>query len=220
MTDPALLAQIGTVLAILAALLIGAMVPGPSFLLVCKASLARSRTHGIVTATGMGVGATIFATLALAGVAHLLTEVRELYWVLKAFGGCYLLFIALRMWRDADRPLAGTGDIPFPRKGSGLTRTFSMAVLAQLSNPKTALIHASIFAAVLPSPVPLWELVAIPPLVFIMETAWYGLVAVAFSSQRPQQAYRRSKRWLDRVAGVVMGALGLRLLSGLLGSRP
>jgi len=53
---------------------------------------------------------------------------------------------------------------------------------------------------------------ALPPLIFVIEAGWYAVVALAFSSERPRAAYLRSKFWIDRLAGAVMGALGVRLV--------
>ena len=39
------------------------------------------------------------------------------------------------------------------------------------------------------------------------------VVALLFSSKRPRAIHLGSKNWIDRVAGAVMGALGVRLLS-------
>ena len=57
-----------------------------------------------------------------------------------------------------------------------------------------------------------WVVGALPPAVVLIETGWYTIVAAAFSCERPRAAYLRGKRWIDRAAGVVMGALGLRLV--------
>jgi threonine/homoserine/homoserine lactone efflux protein len=38
------------------------------------------------------------------------------------------------------------------------------------------------------------------------------VVALAFSCDRPRAAYLGSKRWIDRIAGTIIGALGLRLM--------
>lgn len=43
-------------IAILTALLLGAISPGPSFILVVRSSLGLSRRDGLATAIGMGVG--------------------------------------------------------------------------------------------------------------------------------------------------------------------
>ena len=55
-------------------------------------------------------------------------------------------------------------------------------------------------------------LLALPPLIFLQETAWYGLVAVAFSSSRPRAVYLGAKLWIDRVAAALIGVLGVRLV--------
>src|SRR3979409_1563921 len=54
------------VAAILAALLMGAMSPGPSFVLVARNAIGLSRTDGLATALGMGVGGVFFSGIALA----------------------------------------------------------------------------------------------------------------------------------------------------------
>ena len=69
------------------------------------------------------------------------------------------------------------------------------------------------FAALLPPSLPGWIYVALPLLIFTIETSWYAVVAVLFSAERPRAAYLRSKRWIDRLAGTVMGLLGLRLIA-------
>jgi hypothetical protein len=50
---------------------------------------------------------------------------------------------------------------------------------------------------------------------FAVETAWYALVAVAFSAERPRHGYLRSKLWIDRMAGAGRGCWGLKLMSEL-----
>jgi threonine/homoserine/homoserine lactone efflux protein len=55
------------VFAILVALLLGAMIPGPSFVLVARNSISLSRGDGLSTALGMGIGGIFFGGIALAG---------------------------------------------------------------------------------------------------------------------------------------------------------
>jgi threonine/homoserine/homoserine lactone efflux protein len=69
------------------------------------------------------------------------------------------------------------------------------------------------FAALLPSPTPSWMLFALPPMLFLNEFVWYAIVALSFSSRGPKAAYLRSKVWIDRAAGMVVGALGVKLMT-------
>lgn len=91
-------------------------------------------------------------------------------------------------------------------------RAFLLGLVVQISNPKTAIVYASIFAALLPPSAPVWLILSLPPLVFALETSWYAIVALAFSARRPRAAYLRAKIWVDRIAGTVIGALGARLI--------
>src|SRR5882672_1555480 len=81
-------------LSIAAALLVGAISPGPSFVYVSQTALATSRRHGVSAAAGMGLGGAVFASLALLGLVALLHEVTWLYLLSKIAGGLYLLMLA------------------------------------------------------------------------------------------------------------------------------
>lgn len=202
---------------ILGALLLGAVSPGPSFVLVSRIAVTASRRDGIAAALGMGLGGAVFGMLALAGLSALLLQVEGLYMVLKLAGGAYLLHLGLRIWRGAREPLPI--DAAAPRLGPSPLRAFGFAFVTQISNPKTAVVYGGIFAALLPAAPPTWLLLVLPPMIFAVEASWYAIVALAFSADRPRAAYLRSKRWIDRLTGGVMGILGLRLLAEGLGAR-
>ncbi|HYH38333.1 MAG TPA: LysE family transporter [Azospirillum sp.] len=195
---------------ILGALTVGAVSPGPSFVLVARTSIAVSRRDGLAAALGMGVGGVVFCALALLGLHAVLAAVPALFVALKVAGGLYLVYLGVRIWRGARQPIA----VPDTAEGGtrGVTRSFGFALATQLSNPKTAVVYASIFAALLPADPPLWVSAVLPPAIFAIEAGWYALVAVAFSAGRPRAAYLRSKAWIDRAAGAVMAALGVRLM--------
>jgi threonine/homoserine/homoserine lactone efflux protein len=197
-------------LAILAAITVGAMSPGPSFIMVARTSIAGTTGTGLAAALGMGIGGTVFAALALLGLIALLAQVAWLYAGLKLLGGLYLLYLAAMLWRGARRPLdAAVAATP---SGAGLVRAFLFGLMTQISNPKTAVFYAGTFAALLPPSPPLWLALVLPACIFAIEAGWYAIVALAFAAERPRAAYLRAKHVVDRVAGGVMGLLGLRLI--------
>ena len=202
-------------LSIIAALSIGAMSPGPSFVLVSRIAMSRSRLDGLAAALGMGIGGVAFSVLALAGLTALLAQFEWLYLALKVAGGAYLVYIAVRIWRGAREPIH-IGDAGSDNRA--LARSFLTALLTQLSNPKTIVVYASIFAALLPKTIPLGLIFAVPVGVFAVEAGWYAIVALAFSARHPRQLYLAAKTWIDRLAGTVMAGLGVQLVtSGLAG---
>jgi len=200
-----------SLLAICAALAVGVVSPGPSFVMVARTAVAQSRRDGVAAAIGMGVGGVLFAAAALIGLHLVLTAVPRLSLVLKLGGGAWLLFLGWRIWRGAAQPLAfapGNGET-----APTVRRSLILGFVTQVSNPKTALVYASVFAALLPRDLPATALWALPLLVFVIETGWYASVALALSAVAPRAAYLRGKRWIDRVAGSVLAALGLKLFT-------
>jgi len=199
-------------LGIAGAMTVGAMSPGPSFVMVARTAVT-SRSDGLAAALGMGAGGLVFAMAALAGLQAAFLAVPGLYLAIKGFGGAYLIYLGFRIWRGARQPLAMTQDADAsPRQQGRSGRTFLLGLATQVSNPKTAVVYASIFAAFLPREVPLVLALAVPAVIFCIETGWYAIVALALSSAAPRSAYLRYKAWIDRAAGGVMGLLGLRLV--------
>lgn len=197
---------------IIAAIAVGAISPGPSFVLVSRIALTTSRAHGLASALGMGVGGLLFASLAVLGLTALLMQFEWLYFAFKIVGGCYLMYVAFRIYQNASNPLEAGNSVQGGAKELTLSRAFFAGLITQLSNPKTSIFYASIFAAVLPLEPARWLLFAIPAALFVVEAGWYSIVALAFSGFRMRALYGRLKKWLDYAAGTVMGLLGAKLI--------
>ncbi len=195
---------------IIGALFLGTISPGPSFVVVARTAVAKSRSRGVAAAFGMGVGGLIFAGAALLGLQGLLIAVPSLYVALKVVGGIYLCYLSVRIISAARHPIEVL--LEAERGEVSSARSFLVGLGTQVSNPKTAIVYASVFAAFLPSGFsPLLGLMVLFA-VFVIETGWYSVVAIALSSSRPRRVYLSYKAWVDRVAGTAMGALGIRLL--------
>jgi threonine/homoserine/homoserine lactone efflux protein len=198
--------------AIVGALAIGVVSPGPSFVMIAREAVATSRMNALAAALGMGLGGTTFAVCALLGLQSVFVAVPALYVVLKVLGGLYLCYMGYRIYSNARQLLA------MPKEGSpGIVRSahasFWLGLTTQLSNPKAAVVYASVFAALLPSHFSPSFAVVLIGLVFALEAGWYAMVATLLSAAVPRRTYIGCKKWVDRTAGVVMLGLGLKLIT-------
>jgi len=198
---------------ILGAVLAGAMSPGPSFILVSRIAVHRSRRDGLFAALGMGLGSALFAVLALVGLVALLVQVPWLYLALKVLGGLYLVFLGIQMWRSSRKPLV-TDTPDDKRTVRSATQAALTAFTTQVANPKTAIVYAGIFASLMPADPSGMFVLLLPLAVFLVEAGWYAGVALVFAAPAPQSFYVRWKTLWDRLAGFVIGALGMRLAVG------
>src|SRR5262245_38906339 len=197
------------ILAIAGAIAVGAASPGPSFVMVMRTALARSRADGVAAAFGMGIGGVIFCTLALLGMRAVFEQAPWLYLGFKIAGGTYLLYLAWRMWMGAKQPFVADPNAASARPQ--ILKSFLLGLATQLSNPKTLVFYGSVFA-LLPASLPAWGYFVLPPVIMAIESGWYMIVALVFSLGRPRAVYLRFKTWVDRAAAGVMAALGLKLI--------
>jgi threonine/homoserine/homoserine lactone efflux protein len=202
--------ELVALLGIVGVLSLGVVSPGPSFIMVARMSVAGSRWHGMAAALGMGLGGMLFSVLALLGMQTALDAVPALFFLLRLGGGLYLSHLGFRIFRNARSPLA------FKDAADENPRQFSRAIwrglATQLSNPKTLVGYASVFAALLPRQYSTSFGIAVPLAMFSVEAIWYTIVAVLLSSQGPRRIYLGCKVWIDRMTGGLLVGLGLRLL--------
>jgi threonine/homoserine/homoserine lactone efflux protein len=206
---------------LMGAMVVGVISPGPSFVMVARVAVAQSRAHGLAAALGMGLGGVVFASAALLGLQAVLLALPSMYLALKIVGGLYLAYLGLRIFLAAKQPVLINDADDFEEFSTTASmpsqappwRAFWLGLATQLSNPKTAIVYASVFAAFLPATFSLGFVLLLLALVFAVEAGWYGLVATLLASAAPRRAYLRYKTWVDRLAGTVMLALGLKLIA-------
>ncbi|HTT12916.1 MAG TPA: LysE family transporter [Burkholderiaceae bacterium] len=183
------------------------VVPGANVLVVSQLGASGHRRAARFAALGVALVAGLWALLAILGVSAVFAVVPKLRFVLQLAGGMYLCWIAVRLWRSGPAGSLPDGVPPTP------AGAFRLGVLTNITNPKSALFFGSVFATALPHE-PGWELlVAAVALVMINAFVWHTFLAFAFSNPRVQAGYLRQRRVLNRAAGALVGAFGVRLLA-------
>ncbi len=80
----------------------------------------------------------------------------------------------------------------------------------QSTDPKSIAFNAAIFSTAAPAQVSPPTFVATLTTVGSTATYWYGAVALLLSHAVIATTYRGAKRWIDRVCGTLIIALGIR----------
>jgi threonine/homoserine/homoserine lactone efflux protein len=206
---PLAMSEISTLISIGLVQVVAVISPGPSFLITARTAVARSRFDGVKVALGLGAGTLVWVTATLLGLNIVFRAVPILFLGMKIIGALFLVWIAWQIFRHAKDPIAM--DAP---DGESVANPFMKGFLTQISNPKVAVFFGSIFVAMLPSDVPLWMIIALIAIVTFNEIWWYTIVALFFGAGPVRRFYIRAKAWIDRVTGLFLGVLGLRLLWG------
>lgn len=205
------LAQIAGFL--LAAALI-TLAPGPDNLSVLSLGLSRGRRAGIGFGLGCALGCfthTLWATL---GVTALIAASDTAFTLFKLAGAAYLVWLGIGALRSPGATLsADTGGQP---AADAMRPYLVRGFVANAINPKVALF----FLAFLPQFVATarghagWQIAQLG-LVFTLETVAIFAAIGWFAGSVGERLARHPAvgTWLDRIAGGIFVALGLRLLT-------
>ncbi|WP_017478619.1 LysE family transporter [Pseudomonas sp. PAMC 26793] len=186
---------------------VAVVTPGPNFFNTAQLAASCSRRHGVVASAGVATGTVMWGLAGGLGIKSLFTAAPMLYLAFKIIGGCYLIYLGLKLFRRSAPSMAQNLLPDEPRRS--LFSAWRLGLLGNLSNPKAALFVATIFASTMPpSPSPMLLTLAVITMA-TLSFSWYTCVALVFSSERMANVYSRSRKWLDRFAGgcyVLFGA--------------
>jgi threonine/homoserine/homoserine lactone efflux protein len=199
-------------LAFLLAAVVLTATPGPDNLMVLSLGMSRGRRAGIAFGLGCAIGCLSHTVLAVVGVSALIAASPTAFTLLKWAGGAYLVWLGIGAWRSA-----GSGPVG-QAAGSGaesMHRLFVKGLIANAINPKVVLF----FLSVLPQFVVAsqgrvaWQL-ALLGLLFTLQAALLFSLLGYFSGSVGAWLNRRPSvgQWLDRLAGTVFIALGVRMV--------
>lgn len=186
------------------ALWVAIVSPGPALLTAIHTTLTAGRAAGIATGCGLGIVASAWTMTALLGFDIVFSLFPGAYFAAKLVGGAYLLYIAYKMWRGARDPVAA--------RQSLARDAFVRGILVNLLNPKSVLFAAAVLIVVFPPEMSAMNNTVVVANHFLVELVFYTGIALGMSSRAVSSRYLRAKIVLDRVASVILGALGLRLL--------
>jgi threonine/homoserine/homoserine lactone efflux protein len=202
------MSELSTLISIGLVQVVAVISPGPSFLITARTSVAKSRADGIKVALGLAAGTVVWSSLALLGLNAVFHALPAVFMAMKIVGALFILWIAYQIFRHAAEPVEIGVSV------GATTNPFLKGFTTQMSNPKAAVFFGSIFIAMLPSDIPLWMIAALIAVVTFNEIWWYTIVALFFGAGPVRRFYIKAKAWIDRVTGLFLGALALRLLWG------
>jgi threonine/homoserine/homoserine lactone efflux protein len=180
-----------------------AVTPGPGMLYIATRTWAEGRRAGFESVAGVALGNFANATVAALGLAALLALWPATLALLRAAGGAYLLWLALRAWRaPSARPLEAAG------------RTLRQGIWVALLNPKTALFFAAFLPPFLDPARPLAPQSLLLGAVFVLVAALSDCGVVLVASRMSRASPARAGRVGRKVQALVFGVLSLYAIFG------
>jgi RhtB (resistance to homoserine/threonine) family protein len=186
------------------------VVPGPDTALVTKNAALHGRRAALGTAFGVCTGLSVWTVASALGVASLVRASAAAYTTLKLIGAAYLIWLGVEALRAARRagtePEAGRSRRALDGRGG-----FRQGVLSDLANPKIGVFFTSLIPQFVGGHAVLVPFLLLGGTFVVMTLAWLSAYAVVAAKASALLARPRIKAALDRITGLVLIALGLRL---------
>lgn len=189
------------------------LTPGPDVLYILSHALRSGVRYGVVAALGITAGCFVHILAAALGVSALLVASSTAFTVLKWVGAAYLVYVGLRLLlsRPTASPLDGAMQAG---TSSPLRQVFLRGFWTNALNPKVAVFFLAFVPQFIGADVENKPLAFLAlGLLFNFNGLWVniGWAMAAAWLARHTAAVRRSLLLLDRIAGGLFIAFGLKL---------
>jgi len=184
--------------------------PGPDFIMVMRNSLVYSRKSGIYTAIGLGLGILVHVTLALAGIAFIISQSILLFNVIKLLGAGYLIYVGIKSLRSSSH---SSRNQELQQEKVDLTKLKAIRIgfITNVTNPKAILFFLSLFTLVIQPSTPFAIKGIMGAEMAIVTAAWFTLIAALVSHRIIKQRIMKIQHYFERVMGGILILFGIVL---------
>jgi RhtB (resistance to homoserine/threonine) family protein len=190
--------------------LLAVISPGPDLVMVIRNSILHSRSLGVFTAVGLGLGIAVHVAYCIAGVAVLVSKSLLLFNAIKYLGAAYLVYIGIRSLLSRSELVA----IELATKNTEVhtpLKAVKQGFLTNILNPKVTLFFLSVFTVVISPGTPPIVLAAIALIVIVNTILWFTIVAVCMSHAWVRKRFESSQTTISKAFGGILTALGLKI---------
>ncbi|MGK3998994.1 LysE family translocator [Sorangium sp. So ce1024] len=202
-----------TLLAFCGAALLLAVIPGPSTAVIVRQALRGGRRAALATVAANEVGLLFWALVAALGATALVKASEVAYDALRLAGAVVLIVLGVQSILGRRRAGSGDAGSEVREPAAGGWSAFRIGLLTILANPKAAVFAASFLPQFVPTGAPTLPALLLLSLVWVtVDTAWYLALVLLLGRLQAAIAGDRVRRTLEAVSGLVLVALGVRMV--------
>ncbi|MEU7900333.1 LysE family translocator [Nonomuraea sp. NPDC049152] len=194
-------------IAFIGACVLVAMVPGVSTAVILRQTIRAGRGSGLAATLGNETGILLWALAAAFGLSALVLASELAYDIMRVAGAVVLVYMGVQSLRRKDHAEVEVKAV------DGWRKSYLAGFGTCLANPKAAVFAMSFLPQFVPEGrnVPL-TLITLALVWVLVDTVWYGAVIWAVARAKAVLGRPAVRRRLEQVSGVVLIALGVRLV--------
>ena len=195
--------------------------PGPDFAIVVRNSVAYGRRIAMFTSIGIGAAILLHVAYSLVGLSVVIATTPWLFTAISYIAAAYLLYLAAGALKSGPyqaKPEGTTskqGDqVPSGQSVISARKALWMGFLTNGLNPKATLFFLSLFTAIIDINTPFSIKLGYGLYLAIATGVWFCFLSYLLSTSKVAELIGRKGYWLDRVMGVLLIGLAVKLVMG------
>ena len=188
--------------------------PGPDFAVVLKHSIRFGRRAAMFTSIGIGVGILVHVAYSFLGIGVLIATTPWLFDVISYVAAAYLAYLG---WGALQSQPSGSSQADEGGSSNGEMsdkKALWTGLLTNGLNPKATLFFVSLFAVVISTHTPNSVKMFYGVYLAMATGIWFCALSYFLSSQQVRGVLLQHGHWFDRVMGVALILLAIKLVIG------
>ena len=185
--------------------------PGPDFIVAVRNAILYSRKVGLITAIGFMLGVCVHVTYTLFGIAAVISQSVIIFNILKYAGAAYLFYIGMKALRSKGFEQKNGTDKNQKSANMSSVQALWSGFLTNVLNPKATLFFLAVFSQFIGPETSLMTQLIYGGTCVIMTGIWFSIVAIVLTNPKIKATFLRFTKWIDRVCGSLLIALGIKL---------
>lgn len=190
--------------------ILGAVSPGPDFIVTVQNSIQHSRLKGFLTGLGVACGLLIHISYCAAGIGLIISTSPWLFSLFKIAGSSYLIWLGISsiLSKSHSKEVDETGD----KTMISNRKAFRTGLFTNLLNPKAMLFFLSLFTFVLNPMPPVPIVIICGAIIFLTAVVWFAMVSYFFTEKHIQKVFFRFEKTINSILGLILIYIGIRVL--------
>jgi len=185
--------------------MVGAMSPGPSWVLIINKSLSAGKMGGFLTSIGHGVGIALYALIANIGIGVILNTNLILFNGIKIFSIIFLMYLGYKSFQS--KPVS----LIEQKLNTGI-KSFLEGLSFALLNPKVLIWFIAIYSQFMsPSNALIFNFILIAA-AGIIDMGWYCLLVILVTSSSFIKLVQNKISLIQKLTGIIFISIGIFLL--------
>ena len=187
--------------------LLGAISPGPDFVIVTRNCLRGTFRNGFLTALGVSSAVLVHVTYCLFGIAIVIQESPLLFHILKYLGAAYLFYLGIMLLKEKISPEGSPkiADATIKKKRS----SFLSGFLCNLLNPKATLFVLSLFTQFIDPGMSVLIKALMGSVFAFIVFVWFVLLSYLITHRLLQKHFAKFQFVITKAMGVILLMLSL-----------